>query len=494
MKLYQLTIGEAHRRLKQKEISSQDLTRAVLDRINAVDETVGAYITVDGETALAQAEMADKAISEGRLTPLTGIPIALKDIICTKGLRTTCGSRILENFIPPYDATVVKKLKKEGAVIVGKLNMDEFAMGSSNEHSAFKLTRNPWDPARIPGGSSGGSAAAIAADMCIGALGSDTGGSIRQPASHCGVVGLKPTYGRVSRFGLVAFASSLDQIGPLTKTVSDSAVMMNAIAGYDASDSTSVPESVPDYTSFLEHGLKGMIMGIPKEYAAARGLDPDVSSAVENAVRKVKDLGAECVEISLPHSEYVVAVYYVIAPSEASSNLARYDGVKYGYRDKDKDSLMEMYKSTRSRGFGPEVQRRILLGTYSLSAGYYDAYYGKASQVRTLIIEDFKNAFKACDVILSPVAPTPAFKIGEKVDDPLTMYLSDIFTLSANLAGIPGISVPCGFSSEGLPIGLQIMARHFEEGKLLKVAYNFEQATDFHKKKPNIEMLGSKKL
>ena len=484
MKLYQLTIQEAHRRLKQKEISSKDLTRAILDRINAVDDTVGAYITVDGEAAMAQAEMADTAISEGRIKSLTGIPIALKDLICTKDLRTTCASRILENFIPPYDATVVKKLKQEGAVIVGKLNMDEFAMGSSNEHSGFKLTRNPWDLTRIPGGSSGGSAAAIAADMCIAALGSDTGGSIRQPASHCGVVGLKPTYGRVSRFGLVAFASSLDQIGPLTKTVSDSAAMMNAIAGFDASDSTSVPKDVPDYTSFLENGLKKMVVGIPKEYTAVRGLDPDVSTAVENAVRKIKELGADCVEISLPHSEFVVAVYYIIAPSEASSNLARYDGVKYGYRDKDKAGLMEMYKSTRSKGFGPEVQRRILLGTYSLSAGYYDAYYGKASQVRTLIIEDFKNAFNSCDVILSPVAPTPAFKIGEKVDDPLTMYLSDIFTLSANLAGIPGISIPCGFSSKGLPVGLQIMARHFEEGKLFRVAYNFEQATDFHTKKP----------
>ncbi len=484
MKLNELTIQEAHRRLKQKEITSKDLTQAVLDRIGAVDKTVGAYITVNSEAAVAQAEKADKEISEGRLTPLTGIPIALKDLICTKGLRTTCASRVLENFIPPYDATVVKKLKKDGAVIVGKLNMDEFAMGSSNEHSCFKPTRNPWDLSRIPGGSSGGSAAAIAADMCIGALGSDTGGSIRQPASHCGVVGLKPTYGRVSRFGLVAFASSLDQIGPLTKTVFDSAVMMNTIAGYDASDSTSVPKDVPDYTSFLQKGLEKMVVGIPKEYTAARGLDPDVSAAVENAVRKVKDLGADCVEISLPHSEYVVAVYYIIAPSEASSNLARYDGVKYGYRDKDQSSLMEMYKNTRSKGFGPEVQRRILLGTYALSAGYYDAYYGKASQVRTLIIEDFKNAFKTCDVILSPVAPTPAFKIGEKVDDPLTMYLSDIFTLSANLAGIPGISVPCGFSSEGLPIGLQIMARHFDEGKIFKVAYNFEQATDFHTKKP----------
>jgi len=487
MKLYELSIQEAHRLLRKKEISSQDLTRAILDRINAVDEKVGAYITVDPETAMAQAETADKAISEGRLTPLTGIPIALKDLICTKGLRTTCGSKILENFIPPYDASVVKKLKKDGAVIIGKLNMDEFAMGSSTEHSGFKLTHNPWDLTRIPGGSSGGSAAAVASDMCIGSLGSDTGGSIRQPASHCGVVGLKPTYGRVSRFGLVAFASSLDQIGPLTKDVTDCAILMNSISGYDPSDSTSVPENVPDYTSFLENGLKGMVVGIAREYSTAQGIDPDVSQAVERAVKKIEALGAEPVEISLPHTEYVVAAYYVIAPSEASSNLARYDGVKYGYRNKDNNSLMEMYKSTRSKGFGPEVQRRIILGTYSLSAGYYDAYYGKASQVRTLIVRDFNKAFETCDVILAPVAPTPAFKLGAMADDPLTMYLSDIFTLSANLAGIPGISVPCGFSSEGLPIGLQIMARHFEEGKLFKVAYNFERATDFHKKKPTLD-------
>ena len=484
MKLYELTIQEAHRLLRKKEISSQDLTQAILDRINAVDDAVGAYITVDDEMAMAQANIADKAISDGNIRPLTGIPIALKDLICTKGLLTTCGSKILENFIPPYDATVVKKLRSEHAVIIGKLNMDEFAMGSSTENSGFKLTRNPWDLTRIPGGSSGGSAAAVAADMCIGALGSDTGGSIRQPASHCGVVGLKPTYGRVSRFGLVAFASSLDQIGPLTKNVTDSAFLMNTISGYDASDSTSVPEDVPDYVSFLENGLKGMTVGVPKEYTATQGLDPDVFHAVKGAVKKIEDLGAQCIEISLPHTEYVVAAYYVIAPSEASSNLARYDGVKYGYRDKEKTYLMDMYKSTRSKGFGPEVQRRILLGTYSLSAGYYDAYYKKASQVRTLIIEDFKKAFNTCDVILSPVAPTPAFKIGEMADDPLTMYLSDIFTISANLAGIPGISVPCGFSSEGLPMGLQIMARHFDEGKLFKVAYNYEQATDFHTKKP----------
>ncbi|MBW1837175.1 MAG: Asp-tRNA(Asn)/Glu-tRNA(Gln) amidotransferase subunit GatA [Deltaproteobacteria bacterium] len=484
MNLHELNIGEALKLLKKKAISSVELTRAVLDRIDDVEEKVGAYITVATESALDQARLADKAISEGNVSPLTGIPLAIKDLICTKGVKTTCASRILENFIPPYDATVIKKLKQAGAVVIGKTNMDEFAMGSSTENSAIKRTRNPWNLTRIPGGSSGGSAAAVAADMCLGALGSDTGGSIRQPASHCGVVGMKPTYGRVSRFGLVAFASSLDQIGPLTKNVGDSALLMNAIAGYDASDSTSVPMDRPDYTSSLDDGLKGFRIGIPGEYNATEGLHPEVLAAVENAIETLEDMGAQCVEVSLPHTQYAVAAYYVIAPAEASSNLARYDGVKYGLRDKNQNSLMEMYKSTRSKGFGPEVQRRIIIGTYALSAGYYDAYYGKASQVRTLIIEDFKKAFETCDVILSPVAPTPAFRIGEKTDDPLTMYLSDIFTLSANLAGIPGIAVPCGFSSEGLPIGLQIMGKHFDEETLLKVAFNFEQATDFHKKKP----------
>ncbi len=486
MKLHELTIEKAHKLLRKKEISSQELTRAVLDRIEAVDEKVGAYITVADKMAMDQAEIADKAIADGNISPLTGIPLAIKDVICTKNLRTTCASRILEDFMPPYDATVINKLKKAGAVIIGKLNMDEFAMGSSNENSGIKPTYNPWDLTRIPGGSSGGSAAAVAADMCLGSLGTDTGGSIRQPASHCGVVGMKPTYGRVSRFGLVAFASSLDQIGPLAKNVADCATLMNAISGYDTSDSTSVPKDVPDYSSFLENGLKGITVGIPKEYNATQGLDPEVFAAVNNAVRKIEELGAECVEVSLPHTQYCVAVYYVIAPSEASSNLARYDGVRYGFRDKTKNTLMEMYRSTRSKGFGSEVQRRIILGTYSLSAGYYDAYYKKASQVRTLIMEDFKKAFKTCDVILAPVAPTPAFKIGEKIDDPLTMYLSDIFTLSANLAGIPGMSVPCGFSSNGLPIGLQIMGKHFNEEMLFKVGYNFEQATDFHKKKPGL--------
>ncbi len=486
MELYQLTIEEAHRLLKSKELSSVELTRAVLDRISAVEDRVDAFLTVSEKTALERAKKADQKIAGGHCGPLTGIPLAIKDVICTRGVPTTCGSKILENFVPPYDASVIRKLKAAGAVIVGKLNMDEFAMGSSTENSGFKNTRNPWDLTRVPGGSSGGSAAAVAADMCLGALGSDTGGSIRQPASYCSTVGLKPTYGRVSRFGLVAFASSLDQIGPLSKNVSDCAIMLKAIAGYDSADSTSVPQEVPDYTAALQQGLKGVRLGIPKEYANTEGMDPEVSTAVNAAVRLFEDMGAQTIEVSLPHTEYAVAAYYVIAPSEASSNLARYDGVKYGLRDKAQDDMLKMYRSTRSNGFGPEVQRRIIIGTYCLSAGYYDAYYGKASQVRTLITEDFKKAFETCDVLVCPVAPTPAFKIGEKVDDPLTMYLSDIFTISANLAGIPGMSIPCGFSSEGLPIGLQLMGKHFNEEMLFKVAYNFEQATDFHKKKPNL--------
>jgi len=457
-----------------------------LDRIGAVDDKIGAFITVSETLALQQADLADQQLASGNGSILTGVPLGIKDLMCTRNLVTTCGSKILENFVPPYDATVIRKLKEAGAVIVGKLNMDEFAMGSSTENSGFRITRNPWDPSRIPGGSSGGSAAAVAADMCLAALGSDTGGSIRQPASHCGVVGLKPTYGRVSRFGLVAFASSLDQIGPLTKNVSDCAHMLNVIAGYDQSDSTSVPKAVPDYTAALDGDLQGVTIGIPEQLSATEGLDPAVLSSVDNAVAVLEKRGARRVNVSLPHTEYAVAVYYVIAPSEASSNLARYDGVKYGLRVNDHTDLMTMYRSTRSRGFGPEVQRRIIIGTYCLSAGYYDAYYGKASQVRTLIVQDFKKAFETCDVILCPVAPTPAFKIGEKVDDPLTMYLSDIFTLSANLAGIPGLSLPCGFSSEGLPIGLQIMGTHFNEEMILKVAYGFEQATEFHKQKPKI--------
>jgi aspartyl-tRNA(Asn)/glutamyl-tRNA(Gln) amidotransferase subunit A len=486
VKLYELTIEEAHRVLKTKEISSVELTQAVLDRIKAVEGKVDAFITITEETAMQQAKEADRKIADGHCGSLTGIPLAVKDVICTRGTQTTCASRILENFIPPYHATVIAKLRQEGAVVLGKTNMDEFAMGSSTENSGFKNTRNPWDLSRVPGGSSGGSAAAVAADMCLGALGSDTGGSIRQPASYCSTVGLKPTYGRVSRFGLVAFASSLDQIGPMSKNVADCAILLNTIAGYDSADSTSVPKDVPDYTTALQKGLKGVRVGIPKEYSATAGMDPEVLRAVNNAVRIIEDMGAEKVEVSLPHTEYAVAAYYVIAPSEASSNLARYDGVKYGIRDKDQSELIKMYRSTRSRGFGLEVQRRIIIGTYCLSAGYYDAYYGKASQVRTLIMEDFNKAFETCDVLACPVAPTAAFKIGEKVDDPLTMYLMDIFTISANLAGIPGMSVPCGFSKEGHPIGLQLMGKHFNEEMLFKVAYNFEQATDFHKKKPTL--------
>jgi len=486
VELHELTIEEAHRLLKQKEISSVELTRAVLDRIKKVEKNVDAFLMISEKSALQQAEVADEKIAGGHCEPLTGIPLAIKDVICTRGVETTCGSKILQNFIPPYNATVIEKLEHQGAVVLGKTNMDEFAMGSSTENSGFKITHNPWDMERVPGGSSGGSAAAVAADMCLGALGSDTGGSIRQPASYCSTVGLKPTYGRVSRYGLVAFASSLDQIGPLTKNVADCAVMLNAIAGYDFADSTSVPEDVPDYAGALKNGLKGVRIGIPKEYAATEGIDPEVSAAVEQAVRILEDLGAEKVAVSLPHTDYAVAAYYVIAPSEASSNLARYDGVKYGARDTHQNELIQMYRSTRSNGFGPEVQRRIIIGTYCLSAGYYDAYYGKASQIRSLIISDFNNAFKTCDLIASPVAPTPAFKIGEKVNDPLTMYLTDIFTLSANLAGIPGMSVPCGFSKNGLPIGLQLLGNHFNEEMLLKVAYNFEQATEFHKKKPDL--------
>ena len=486
MNLYELTIHQAHDLLRKKEVTSEEITRAVLERIDAVENKVGAFLTVAADQAIEQARRADDAIKKGHCGPLTGIPFGIKDVICTEGLRTTCGSRILDNFVPPYDAFVIRKLKAAGAVCVGKLNMDEFAMGSSTENSGFKLTRNPWDLTRIPGGSSGGSAAAVAADMCLAALGSDTGGSIRQPAAHCGVVGLKPTYGRVSRYGLVAFASSLDQIGPLAGSVTDCALVMNAIAGYDPADSTSVPVEVPDYTAVLGRGLKGLRVGIPREYYGIEGLDPEVAAAVEEATRVIEGLGAERVAVSLPHTPYVVAVYYVIAPSEASSNLARFDGVKYGFRDRAPSNLIDMYRSTRSKGFGAEVQRRIIIGTYCLSAGYYEAYYGKASQVRTLITDDFKKAFERCDVILTPVTPTPAFKIGEKTDDPLTMYLSDIFTLSANLAGIPGISLPCGFSTDGLPIGLQLLGRHFEEERLLQVAHGFEQGTEHHNRKPSL--------
>ncbi|MBW1895520.1 MAG: Asp-tRNA(Asn)/Glu-tRNA(Gln) amidotransferase subunit GatA [Deltaproteobacteria bacterium] len=485
MELYGLTIHEANQLLANGEITSVELTSSVFDRIEQVEDKVSAYVTLARDRAMAEAATADEVIRQGKGGPLTGIPLAVKDLLCTEGIRTTCGSRILENFVPPYSGTVVEKLQHAKAVIVGKTNMDEFAMGSSTEHSAWGPTRNPWDLSRIPGGSSGGSASAVAADECLGAIGTDTGGSIRQPASHCGVVGLKPTYGRVSRFGLVAFASSLDQIGPITKDVTDTAILMNALSGHDPKDSTSVPRDVPDYTAALQKGLKGLVVGIPEEYFV-EGLDEEVAKAVRNAIEVIEGLGATCKSVSLPHTEYAVAVYYLIAPAEASSNLARYDGVKYGFRAKEAQNLIQMFRETRSIGFGAEVQRRIIIGTYALSAGYYDAYYGKASQVRTLIIRDFNQAFETCHALLGPVAPTPAFQLGEKLDDPLAMYLSDIFTLPASLAGVAGISVPCGFSNEGLPIGLQILAKHFDEESLIKVAYNFEQATDFHTRRPNL--------
>lgn len=484
MDLHRLTIHELHELLAKKEVTSREAIEALYRRIKEVDGKIGAYLLLTEEEAFGQAGRIDQKIARGEeVGDLAGIPLGIKDILCTKGIRTTCGSKILENYVPFYDGTVVRRLKESDAVILGKLNMDEFAMGSSTENSGFQVTRNPWDLDRIPGGSSGGSAAAVAADECIGALGTDTGGSIRQPASCCGVVGLKPTYGRVSRYGLVAFASSLDQIGPITKDVEDCAILMNAISGYDPYDSTSVNMGVPDYKQSLIRDVKGIRIGIPDEYFI-EGMDPDVEKSLKETIDLFKKWGAKVQRISLPHTEYAVAVYYIICTAEASSNLARYDGVKYGLRSKGYRDLMEMYTQTRQRGFGQEVKRRIILGTYVLSAGYYEAYYRKASQVRTLMRIDFEEAFQKVDVIVTPTAPTPAFRIGEKVEDPLQMYLSDIHTIPVNLAGIPAISVPCGFSHEGLPIGLQIMGRHFDEGMLLRVAYTFEQNTDFHLKKP----------
>jgi aspartyl-tRNA(Asn)/glutamyl-tRNA(Gln) amidotransferase subunit A len=483
--LYSLSLADALALLTSGEISSVELTRAVLTRIDQVENTIGAYITVAPEQALAQAEAADRRRQQGAGGVLCGIPLAIKDVLCTSTMRTTCGSRMLASFNPPYDATVVEKLKAAGAVLVGKANMDEFAMGSSNENSAFGVPKNPWHLSYICGGSSGGSAAAVAADECLASIGTDTGGSIRQPASHCGVVGLKPTYGRVSRYGLVAFASSLDQAGPLTKTVRDAALLMNVICGHDPKDSTSVNRPVPDYSAALGPDLRGMTLGIPKEYFG-QGLDPEVEKSVRQGIALLQEAGAEIKEVSLPHTEYGVAAYYLIAASEASSNLARYDGVRYGFRAPDADTLQEMYRRSRSHGFGNEVKRRIIIGTFSLSSGYYNAYYRKASQVRTLIIEDFKKAFAECDVLVSPVSPTPAWKIGDKIEDPLSMYLTDLLTIPCNLAGLPGISVPCGFSAAGLPIGLQVLAAHFQEEKLLRVAHNLEQRLGLAGRRPDI--------
>jgi len=489
--LNQLTAHELHKKLKSREITSVELTESVFDRINDVDDSVKGYITLTQDIALEQAATADKIFDRGdQASSLTGIPIALKDVICTQGVLTTCGSRILGNFVSPYDATVMHKLNAHKTVMIGKTNMDEFAMGSSTENSAFFTTRNPWNLETIPGGSSGGSAAVVAADETIISLGSDTGGSIRQPASLCGVVGMKPTYGRVSRFGLIAFASSLDQIGPLAKDVTDCAITHNVICGHDPMDSTSANFPVPDFTNSLINDVNGIKIGIPTQYFS-EGIDPQVEASVRSAIELLEKLGASTEEISLPHTEYAIATYYIIAPAEASANLARYDGVRYGLRIDQIDNIIDMYKKTRSQGFGDEVKRRIMLGTYSLSSGYYDAYYLKAQKVRTLIKQDFDQAFKKVDVLITPTSPTPAFKIGERTDDPLQMYLSDIFTTPSSLAGLPGISVPCGLTESGLPIGLQVLAAPFEEEKIFRVAYTFEQNTDHHQKRLRILLTGN---
>jgi aspartyl-tRNA(Asn)/glutamyl-tRNA(Gln) amidotransferase subunit A len=482
---HRLTIHEAHDLLSKREVSAVELTESVLAHIDGRDSKIGAYITVTPEVALEQARRADERLASGGAGPLTGIPITIKDNMCTEGVRTTCGSRILENFVPPYSATIVDKLFDEGAVLVGKANMDEFAMGSSTEYSAFFPTHNPWDTTRVPGGSSGGSAAAVAADETLFALGSDTGGSIRQPASLCGVVGFKPTYGRVSRYGLIAFASSLDQIGPLTKDVRDCALVMNALAFHDAQDSTSAFEPTPDYTSYLKEDLSGVVVGVPAEYFAT-GLDAAVAERVRNAVARLGELGAEIREISMPHEHYVVATYFLTSWAEASANLARYDGLKYGLSAPDAQDIGEAQSKARGRGFGREVKRRIMLGTYALSSGYYEAYYLKAQKVRTLIKQDFDRAFaEGVDVVVGPTSPIVAFGIGEKVDDPLEMYLADLYTIPANLAGLPCISVPCGLH-EGLPVGFQIMGRPFDEGMVLRVAHAYEQSTEFHLQRPDL--------
>ncbi len=486
MELYELTIHELGELIKDRKISSVEITQSLLGRIEKVDPIIGSYITVCKEEALKRAGEVQTEIDRGEIkSPLSGIPMALKDNMCTEGIKTTCASKMLNNFIPPYNSTVAKKLNDAGSVLLGKLNMDEFAMGGSTENSFFIKTKNPWDTERVPGGSSGGSAAAVAADEAVFALGSDTGGSIRQPASFCGVVGLKPTYGAVSRFGLVAFASSLDQIGPLTKDVTDCAIVLNAIAGYDKADSTSVNESHPDYTKALRNDVKGMKIGIPREYIG-EGLNDEVKKAVLDAAEVLRKLGAEVEEFSLPVTEYAIPAYYLISSAEASSNLARYDGIKYGFRSEKFSDLSDLYMQSRSEGFGSEVKRRIMLGTYALSSGYYDAYYKKALQVRTLIKNGFDEAFNKYDLVLGPTAPTTAYKIGEKADNPLEMYLGDIYTVSVNIAGLPGLVIPCGVDSSNLPIGLQLIGKPFDESTLLRAGFTFEQNTDFHKRKAKL--------
>lgn len=481
MQLHQYTALQLLEELDKKKIKYTEITNCLLDRIESLDKKIGAYVFVNKKGAESRA----KKLEEKPAGRLKGIPVAIKDNICVKDELTRCSSKILEGFKPPYNATVIEKLLAEGAVLLGKTNMDEFAFGSSTETSAYQITKNPWSLDRIPGGSSGGSCAAVAADEAVMALGSDTGGSIRQPASLCGVVGLKPTYGRVSRYGLIAFASSLDQIGPIAKSVYDCALLLSVIAGYDPMDSTSCDLPVPDYTKNLKKDIKGLRIGIPEEYFM-KGIDGEVESSLRQSIEVYKKLGAVCQPTSLPHTEYAVSTYYIIAPSEASSNLARFDGVQYGYRCKQTENLLDMYKKTRAEGFGPEAKRRIILGTYSLSSGYYEAYYLRALKVRTLIKQDFNKSFERFDCLITPTSPTPAFKIGEKADDPLAMYLSDIFTISANLAGLPAISAPCGFTKNNLPIGLQLIGKPFDEETILRAAYAFEQATEYHKRKPSL--------
>jgi aspartyl-tRNA(Asn)/glutamyl-tRNA(Gln) amidotransferase subunit A len=487
--LNQLSISELSAKIARREVSAREATQACLDRIQQVDGKIHAFLTYDASDALAQADAVDKAVAAGATTaerPLLGVPVGIKDVLAVKNQPLNCASKILGKFISPYDATVIEKLRAAGAIIFGRLNMDEFAMGSSTENSAFGTTRNPWDTTRIPGGSSGGSAAAVAAGECIATLGSDTGGSIRQPAALCGCVGLKPTYGRVSRYGLVAFASSLDQVGPFTRNVRDAATMLEVLSGLDPRDSTSVPQPVPHYAAGLTGDIKGLKLGLPKEYMIG-GLDPQVNQAVQAAVKQLQKLGAEIVEISLPHTDYAVATYYIIATAEASANLARFDGIRYGLRENGDDPI-SLYSRTRGAGFGPEVKRRIILGTYVLSSGYYDAYYLRAQKVRTLIRRDFLKAFETVDAIVTPTTPTAAFRVGEKSDDPLQMYLSDIFTISCNLAGICGLSLPCGFTTNPrLPIGLQLLGKPFGEETILKLAHAYEQGTEWHQEKPPLE-------
>ncbi len=481
--LYSKTAFELLSELHKKTIAPEDIVESVYKRAQGVDKKIKAYVLLDKESATRQAKESALNKSGGKLK---GIPVAIKDNICVKDELTTCASKILTGFRPPYNATVIEKLLSEGAIIFGKTNMDEFAFGSSCENSHYYPTLNPWDLERIPGGSSGGSAAAVAADEAIMALGSDTGGSIRQPAALCGVVGMKPTYGRISRYGLIAFASSLDQIGPLTKDVYDAALLLGVIAGFDEKDSTSVKVDVPNYLDFLVDDVKGLKIGIPKEYFV-RGMDREVEGAIKDAIELFKGLGAKIIEdVTLPHTEYAISVYYIVATAEASSNLARYDGVQYGYRTREPENILDMYERTRGEGFGPEAKRRIILGTYVLSSGYYEAYYLRAQKVRTLIKGDFDKAFEVCDCILTPTSPTPAFKLGEKIDDPLSMYLSDIFTISANLAGTPAISIPCGFTKDNLPIGMQLIGKPFDEGTLFRAAYTYERNTEWHKKGPKL--------